>query len=103
MANIRLFKFVSGEEVIADVSETQTSIDSFIIKDAVTLVYRQTETGNMTVGFAPFMPYASGDINIYKSSIISESNPQDDLKNEFNRIFGAGIVIAQANDTAFKI
>ena len=101
MANIKLFKFVSGEEIIADVKSNET--DRFVIEDAVTLVYRPQEGGQMTVGFAPFMPYAAGEIKIYKSSVISESDPQDDLKNEFNRIFGAGIVVAQANDAAFKI
>lgn len=101
MANIRLFKFVSGEEIIADVKENQH--ERYIVEDAVTLVYRPQDGGKMTVGFAPFMPYAEGNISLFKSSLISESDPQRDLKDEFNRIFGAGIVIAPANDSALKV
>lgn len=101
MANIKLFKFVSGEEIIADVEKTEEW--GVIVKDAVTLVYKPHEGGQMTVGFAPFMPYSQGKINLYNVSILAESEPQEDLKNEFNRIFGSGIVVAQANDQAFKI
>jgi hypothetical protein len=100
MANIVLIKFVSGEEVIADLISSGESAK--VISDAVTLVYRQTENGKMTVGFAPFMPYAEGTITLYDNSILAISQPQEDLKNEFNRIFGSGIVVAQANDAAFK-
>lgn len=101
VANIRLFKFVSGEEIIADVKVTEP--DGYVLSDAVTLVYRPQDGGQMTVGFAPFMPYASGNITIKNTSILASSDPQEDLKNEFNRIFGSGIVLAQANDAAFKV
>jgi hypothetical protein len=101
MANIKLFKFVTGEEIIADIKTTDS--DNYIISDAVTLVYRQKENGEMTVGFAPFMPYAGGDITINSKSIVATSDPQDDLKNEFNRIFGSGIVVAPANDSLLKV
>ena len=110
MANIKLFKFVTGEEIIADVEFNGTDFDEFIrlntlitIKDAVTLVYRPQEGGQMTVGFAPFMPYSEDKIKLLSSSIITYSEPQEDLKNEFNRLFGSGIVVAQANDAAFKL
>ena len=101
MANIVLIKFVSGEEIIADL--ISAGENAKVVKEAVTLVYRPQEGGKMTVGFAPFMPYAQGSISIYDSSILAIGDPQDDLKNEFNRIFGSGIVLAQANDSAFKI
>lgn len=101
MANIVLIKFVSGEEIIADLISAGDSAK--VISDAVTLVYRPQEGGKMTVGFAPFMPYAEGSITLYDSSILAIGQPQEDLVNEFNRIFGAGIVLAQANDAAFKV
>lgn len=101
MADIKLIKFVSGEEIIADVISAGT--DAKVIKEAATLVYRRQDDGQMTVGFAPFMPYANGSITLYDSSILGITDAQDDLKNEFNRIFGTGIVVAQANDAAFKI
>jgi len=101
MANIVLIKFVSGEEIIADLLGQDDT--SKIIADPVTLVYRPKEDGTMTVGFAPFMPYSEGKITLYNTSILGVGDPQKDLKDEFERIFGSGIVIAQANDAAFKI
>lgn len=99
--DIKLIKFVSGEEIIADIASSTS--DAKIINDAVTLVYRPQEGGKMTVGFAPFMAYAEGQIALYNISILAISDPQEDLKNEFNRLFGSGIVIAQANDAALKV
>jgi hypothetical protein len=101
MANIVLIKFVSGEEIIADT--VSTTDESILIKDAVTLVYRPQEGGNMTVGFAPFMPYSDGNITVHNTSILAIGEPQEDLKREFDRIFGSGIVLAQANDSVFKV
>jgi hypothetical protein len=56
----------------------------------------------MSVGFAPYMPYADGTISLNHSAIASTSYPKQDLTDEYNRIFGSGIVIAGANDAAFK-
>lgn len=101
MANIVLIKFVSGEEIIADLVTDKDN--SKVIKDAVTLVYRPKEDGTMTVGFAPFMPYSEGSITLYDTSILGIGEPQEDLRREFDRIFGSGIVLAQANDSVFKV
>jgi hypothetical protein len=101
MANIVLIKFVSGEEIIADL--VTDADNNKVIKDAVTLVYRPQEGGSMTVGFAPFMPYSNGSITLYDTSILAFGEPQEDLKREFERIFGSGIVVAQANDSVFKV
>lgn len=101
MANIVLIKFVSGEEIIADLVSDKDN--SKVIKDAVTLVYRPKEDGTMTVGFAPFMPYSEGSITLYDTSILGIGEPQEDLRREFDRIFGSGIVLAQANDSVFKV
>jgi hypothetical protein len=101
MADIKLIKFVSGEEIICTLISAGEGAK--VIKDAVTLVYRPQEGGKMSVGFAPFMPYADGTIAIYDNSIQGITGVTQDVSNEYNRIFGSGIVVAQANDSAFKI
>jgi hypothetical protein len=55
-------------------------------------VLQQTEKG-MGVAIAPYMPYASGNINLYYSAIAAECVPDQNMINEYNRIFGSGIVI----------
>jgi hypothetical protein len=100
MADIKLYKLNSSEEILCTVESTQDT--TVTIKDAVLLIYRQAKEGAMSVGFAPFMPYADGNIILNRSSIASESKPKQDLADEYNRIFGSGIVIAGANDAAYK-
>jgi hypothetical protein len=100
MADIRLIKFSSGEEIIAEiVSEGQ---EADVIKNGVTLVYHQTKEGSVSVGFSPFMPYSTGDISLKKATVTATATVKQELLNEYNRIYGSGIVVASANDTAFK-
>jgi hypothetical protein len=100
MADVKLFKLISSEEILATViSKDENTVT---VKDAVLLIYRQAKEGAMSVGFGPYMPYAEGDIVINNVSIASTANVKQDLANEYNRIFGSGIVLAQANDAAFK-
>jgi hypothetical protein len=66
------------------------------------LIYRQAKEGAMSVGFAPFMPYADGTVSLNHTAIAANGYPKQDLADEYNRIFGSGIVIAGANDAAFK-
>lgn len=98
MSDVKLYKLVSGEEVLAkQVSDGSLSFSgdatSIILEDAVTLVYQQTEKGQMSVGFAPFMPYADGSITLYTTSIASVAEPKQQIRNEYTRIF-TGIVVA---------
>ena len=100
LADISLIKFVSGEEIICELISAGEGAK--VIKNGVTLVYHQTEKGTVSVGFSPYMPYADGTIAVYDSSIQSVTQVKKELLNEYNRIFGSGIVLAGANDAQFK-
>jgi len=95
-----LIKLKSSEEILC--TQISSGEGAMVIKDAVLLIYRQAKEGAMTVGFAPYMPYAEGTISINHSAVASTGYPKQDLADEYNRIFGSGIVIAGANDAAFK-
>jgi hypothetical protein len=100
MADIKLIKFVSGEEIICTLISAGEGAK--VIKDGVTLVYHQTKEGTVSVGFSPFMPYHDGTIAVYDSSIAAITDVKKELLSEYNRIYGSGIVLAGANDAAFK-
>ena len=91
MNELILYKLTSGEEVVAKQAAIKT--DTVVIEDAVTLVYHQVGEGKMSVGFAPFMPYAEGTIELNKSSIAAFSPPKDQIAQEHMRVF-SGIVLA---------
>ena len=95
MADIKLIKFVSGEEIICE--QVSAGEGAKVIKNGVTLVYHQTEKGTVSVGFSPYMPYSDGTIAVYDASIQSITDVKKELLNEYNRIYGSGIVLADAS------
>lgn len=94
MSDVRLVKLTSGEEIMY--TEISVGDSATVVKDAVTLVYHQTEQGNVSVGFSPFMPYHDGSIAIWHNSIAAVSTPQEQMLAEYTRVF-SGIVLASAN------
>ena len=93
MSDIKLAKLTSGEEIMY----TQISVgdNATVIKDAVTLVYHQTEQGTVSVGFSPFMPYHDGTISIWHNAVAAVGDPQAQMLAEYTRVF-SGIVLASA-------
>ena len=94
MADIKLMKFTSGEEIICNLISSNEG--TMIIKDGVTLVYHQTKEGTVSVGFSPFMPYHEGTVAIYHTAVAAVTDVKTELLNEYNRIYGSGIVLAAA-------
>lgn len=94
MSDIKLAKLTSGEEIMY--TEVSVGDGATVIKDAVTLVYHQTEQGTVSVGFSPFMPYHDGTIAIWHNAIAAVSEPQAQMLAEYTRVF-SGIVLASAD------
>lgn len=90
--NIRVFKLVTGEEIISEVEEDPKG---FLLKSPASIVMQRTEQG-VGVGMMPYMPYTQGKITLYSSSICSHGEVDVKMVNEYNRLFGSGIQIASA-------
>lgn len=84
MSDVKVFKLFSSEELIATIvsSDDQT----FTIEDPITLAYQPMGDGKMTVGFAPFMPQATGHITLQRTAIACTAAPKDALLQEYNRV-----------------
>lgn len=92
---IKCVRLSTGEDIIGDVSEAFTADDPVIVKNPAQIVIRQTETGNVGASFAPFIPFAKDNtVKFYSRAIIAEIEIDINLINEYNRIFGSGIVVA---------
>jgi hypothetical protein len=92
--NVKVFKLINGEELI---SEVFNHYDKHLeLKNPANIIIQQTSSGQMGVGIAPYMPYADGNVNLYKSAIASEAQPDQKMVNEYNRVFGSGIQIVPA-------
>jgi hypothetical protein len=91
---VKVYKLINGEELIAEVfSETP---DVTVLKSAASIVLQQTKDG-MGVGLAPYMPYVNGNIELHNHAIAAKGNPDPNMVNEYNRLFGSGIVMAPAS------
>jgi hypothetical protein len=86
---IKIFKLITGEEIVAEVvSETE---DSVSLKNCVALVLQPSRDGKLSFGFVPFGAMVDGDITIKKDKLLFTAAASDDLKNNYNSMFG-GIV-----------
>ena len=95
--SITVFKIVSGEELIGEVFNPLG--DSVYIKNPAVVIMQRTESG-MGVALMPYLPYCDGPVNFYKAAIVAEGEPSQNMVNEYNRIFGAGIQVAPASALA---
>lgn len=94
--SVKVVRLVSGEDVIADVDVDH---NGYMLSNPALIVVQQTQDGRVGAAFAPFAPYAKdGKVRIFKSSVAGEMELDVKLINEYNRIFGSGIMIASANE-----
>lgn len=94
---VKVYKMINGEDIIGE--EAKADSANYVIKSPAQVVLQRTETG-MGVALAPYMPFASGDIKLYYSAIAAECTPDQNMINEYNRIFGSGIQVAPASALA---
>ncbi len=89
---VKAFKLVSGEDIIADA--VINGEKELVLKNPAVIVVQRSEGGQVGVGLQPYTPFAAGNVTLYKTSLIAEFEADMNLVNEYNRIFGSGIVIA---------
>jgi hypothetical protein len=90
MSNIKALKLGTGEELVVEiVTETETTIE---FKNPVACVMQRSEKGPM-LGFMPWMQAADGPFTINRDKIVIIAEVADEVKNGYNQIFGAGIVV----------
>lgn len=90
MSEIKSMKLVTGEELVAEIVENAENTLS--VKNPVVCLVQRSENGPM-LGFAPWMQSADSPFKIEKAHIIIVAEVADEVKNGYNKIFGAGIVV----------
>ncbi len=94
---IMIIKITSGEEILGEVVDVGATVK---VKNPMVIIARpDPQTGNMSVGLMPFAPFSDDKtVDIYPHAIVADYAPEQEMTNEYNRRFGAGIVIAGANE-----
>jgi len=85
MANIKLFKLITGEEVLGDIiKETE---DSFVIDDTVAIVMQPTQDGRISPGFFPWLSMIDGPKTIKERDVICYGSPEAQLLSAYQSMF----------------
>lgn len=90
MSNIKALKLVSGEELVVEI--TLESENNIAFKNPVACVMQRRQEGPV-LGFMPWMQASNGPFRINLDKIVTIADVADEVKNGYNQIFGAGIVV----------
>lgn len=90
--NVKCFRLVTGEDIMAEFEDCG---DSFKWKNPVQISMVRSGT-TPTFGFLPFPVYTgqnkNTELTIGKNHIIFDSEADDEFVQQYNSIFGAGII-----------
>ena len=87
--NVKIVKMISGEELIGDYDEKTN-----VIKNPVVMIPVNKEQ----IAFQPWLPYSEDkEFSLKESAINIVANPSTTIINEYNAVYGSGIVVP--NDT----
>jgi hypothetical protein len=96
MSNVRVVKLISGEDIIADVSELEDG-SLVVLKKPMQIMLVPNGPSNFGIGLAPFCPYAKDSlIPIRGGAVISIFEPETDMLNEYNSRYGTGLVVPES-------
>ena len=90
---VKIFKMINGEVIMADIVSEEIGQGHYVVNEPASVMLQERD-GGVGVGIAPYMPYAEGKVNIRINAIAAEADADQKLVNEYNRLFGSGIVIA---------
>ena len=87
--NIKIVRIVSGEELIGDWNEKTNTITSPVVMVPV---------AKDQLGFQPWIPYSEDEAMTFKDQhIVVVLTPDTKLQNEYNRVYGSGLVVPDEN------
>jgi hypothetical protein len=94
--NICVFKLITGEEVLGEVTENQSQ-SVVVVKNPVGIAVVRGKDGTPNVGFAPFPIHAEqktdSEFKFQRTHIVYEYTPAEDFITNYNQIFGSGIIL----------
>ena len=93
--DIIVLKLITGEEILGEIdSESETE---FVLVNPVGIAVVRGPDGTPNVGFAPFPIHAEqkrgSTIALVKKHIVYSYVPAEDFVNNYNQIFGSGIIV----------
>ena len=92
---ILALKLVTGEDILGEI-ESQSETE-FVLINPVGIAIVRGKDGQPNVGFAPFPIHAEqktgATVAIAKRNVVYSYEPAQDFINNYNSVFGSGIVV----------
>ena len=87
--NIKIVRIVSGEELIGDWNRETNTITNPVVMIPI---------AKDQLGFQPWIPYSEEEEMTFKEQhIVVVLTPDNKLQNEYNRVFGSGLLVPEEN------
>ena len=99
VANIKIIKLITGEELLAEVTISSPIPTSITMKNPVRIVVMPNKLDPKTpnVGFAPWAEFSEDkSFELDKAHILAIINPIKEFVNQYNTMFG-GLVVPSSN------
>jgi hypothetical protein len=94
MENVLVLKLVTGEDIMAEVESGELG---YKVINPVRIAVMPGPNGQPNVGFAPWPIHADQEKDseyiIAKKHVVYEYSPAQEYLNNYNQIFGSGIVL----------
>ena len=95
MTNLLVIKLTNNEEILGEVSETGTG---YQILNPIGIAVMRGQDGKPNIGFTPWPIYADTEkkgrkVDIDRASVLYSYEPAQDFIDNYNQMFGAGIIL----------
>jgi hypothetical protein len=94
MSEVKILRLTTGEEVLCKAEKTD---GGWKVKKSALII----PTGKGGIGLLPWMPYTTAFENgfeIREQDVMFEVQPQDELIDEYNDVFGSGLIVPKKAD-----
>jgi hypothetical protein len=89
------YQLMNGQDIIGDVVREDSNDVELRNPAAIHLVPAQNGSNQFGIALMPYAPYAEfNKIKIFKDKISIEFDPTVELRNNYSKMFGSGIEIA---------
>ena len=98
---VKLLRLKSGEDIIAEHVQGKIGQNITIENPAMLMPMSDGRGNQVQVGLAPWMPFsAEKRFDVPGDWVLLLTEPAPDIVNNYNQVFGSGIVVPQVNTSA---
>ena len=98
---VKLLRLKSGEDIVAEHIQGKIGQDITIENPAMLMPMGDARGKQVQVGLAPWMPFSSENrFDLPGDWVLLLTEPAPDIVNNYNQIFGSGIVVPKVSTSA---